>query len=362
MSGGGDDDSEKEHEPTERRLEEARKRGEVPKSPELSIAASYAGLLLAAALLGGPALKRIGETGMVLLDQPDEIAALIRASGPTPVGGLIGTVVVAIAPLLLAPAALVLLALVAQRAITVTPDKLMPKLSRISPLASAKNKFGRSGLFEFGKSVVKLILVSAILGMFLSSRLPRVLGTMALSPGQSVAVLLQLVVEFLFLVLILSVVMGAIDYLWQRYEHLRRNRMSRKDLMDEMKHSEGDPHTKQQRRQRGYEIAMNRMLADVPGADVVVVNPTHYAVALKWDRAGGRAPVCVAKGTDEVAARIREVAAEAAVPIHRDPPTARALHATVEIGDEILPEHYRAVAAAIRFAEAMRARARSRPY
>ncbi|MGB8814338.1 MAG: EscU/YscU/HrcU family type III secretion system export apparatus switch protein, partial [Paracoccaceae bacterium] len=124
--------------------------------------------------------------------------------------------------------------------------------------------------------------------------------------------------------------------------------------------SEGDPHAKAQRRQRGYDIATNKMLADVATADVIVVNPTHYAVALKWDRTAKRAPICVAKGVDEIAARIRERAAEAGVPIHRDPPTARALHASVELGQEIRPEHYRAVAAAVRFAEAMRRRAKGR--
>ena len=111
-----------------------------------------------------------------------------------------------------------------------------------------------------------------------------------------------------------------------------------------------------QRRQRGQEIATNRMLQDVGTADVVVVNPTHYAVALKWNRKARGAPICVAKGVDDVAARIRERAAEAGVPIHSDPPTARAIHANVEIGQQIQPEQYRAVAAAIRFAETMRKR------
>ena len=134
--------------------------------------------------------------------------------------------------------------------------------------------------------------------------------------------------------------------------------MSRKEMTDEAKEQEGDPHVKQQRRQKGYEIAMNQMLADVPDADVVVVNPTHYAVALKWDRLQGGAPICVAKGVDDIAARIRETANENNVPIHRDPPTARALYATVDIGEQILPEHYRAVAASIRFAEKMRAKMR----
>ncbi|OYU17392.1 MAG: hypothetical protein CFE34_16050 [Rhodobacteraceae bacterium PARR1] len=113
------------------------------------------------------------------------------------------------------------------------------------------------------------------------------------------------------------------------------------------------------RRQRGQEIALNRMLADLPGADVVIVNPTHYAVALKWNRAAGVPPVCIAKGTDEVALRIRQAAAQHGIPVRHDPPTARALHASVRIGEPIRPDHYRAVAAAIRFAEALRRKAKS---
>ena len=128
--------------------------------------------------------------------------------------------------------------------------------------------------------------------------------------------------------------------------------------MDENKQSDGDPHAKSQRRQRGQEIALNQMLLDVGKADVILVNPTHYAVALKWQRGDRSAPICVAKGVDEIAARIREAAAVAGVPVHSDPPTARAVHASVKVGHPIRPEHYAAVAAAIRFAEAMRKRAR----
>ena len=170
----------------------------------------------------------------------------------------------------------------------------------------------------------------------------------------------RLVLEFLFIVVLIQLALGGVDYLWQVFRHRQRNRMSRKEMMDEFKDSEGDPHLKSARRQRAQEVATNRMLTDVASANVVVVNPTHYAVALKWDRSKGGAPVCVAKGVDEIARKIRERAAEHGVPIHSDPPTARAIHATVEIGQEIRVEHYRAVAAAIRFAEAMRRRVRRR--
>ena len=170
----------------------------------------------------------------------------------------------------------------------------------------------------------------------------------------------RLCIEFLFVVLAVSLSIGGIDALWQHKEHLRKNRMSRKEVMDENKATEGDPHMKQQRRQRGYDIATSQMMADVPTADVVIVNPTHYAVALRWSRKRGEVPVCVAKGVDEIARSIREIAMESGVPIQSDPPTARALYATTDIGQEIDESHYQGVAAAIRFAEDMRKRARAR--
>jgi flagellar biosynthetic protein FlhB len=258
------------------------------------------------------------------------------------------------------PPVLVIAVLIATRSFAVTPDRIAPKLQRISPLATASHKFGAEGLMEFAKSTVKMGLVATILYLFLAARLEEVLATVYLSPAMSAAVLGRLTVEFLGLVLMVAVVLGGVDYLWQVHLHRQRNRMSRKEMLDEYKESEGDPHLKAARRQRAQELATNRMLADVATADVVVVNPTHYAVALRWDRAKGGAPVCVAKGVDEIARVIRERAAEHGVPIHSDPPTARAIHATVEIGQQIRTEHYRAVAAAIRFAEAMRRKARRR--
>ena len=156
----------------------------------------------------------------------------------------------------------------------------------------------------------------------------------------------------------MTAAIGVVDFLWQRHALMQRNRMTRQEMLDEMKDSEGDPHTKAQRRQRGQEIAMNQMLADVAKANVVIVNPTHYAVALKWQRGARTAPILVAKGVDEVARKIRERAAEHGVPIHSDPPTARAIHASVDLGKPIRPDQYRAVAAAIRFAQAMRTRAK----
>lgn len=352
------DSAEKEHEPTQRKLDEARKKGEIPRSTELNTAAAYSGLLIAALIPGAAAVQRLGDGGMVLLDRADDLARLFLTSGSALPGGLLLSTVLGAAPFILLPGVMVLVGLFAMRALVFAPDKLKPKLSRISPISNAKQKFGRSGLFEFAKSCVRLTIISVALWLYLMTRLPDIVSAMHLAPGMIARLLAELVIAFLGLALLIALSVGAVDYLWQRHDHLRKNRMSRKEMMDEMKQSEGDPHMKQQRRQRAYDIATNRMLTDVPKADVVIVNPTHYAVALKWDRSSPGAPVCLAKGVDEIAARIRELAAEAGVPVHADAPTARAIHATVEIGQEIKPDHYRAVAAAIRFSEAMRAKAK----
>lgn len=352
------DSAEKEFEATQHRLDEARRRGEVPRSQDLTTAAVYAAFVLTALAFGHGSIVALGTLGMGVFDRSETLAPLLLSASRSAGGGLMAEAAAALVPWFALPAAAAIAAVFAQRGWVFAPEKLEPKLSRISPLATAKQKFGPDGLFEFARSTAKLVLISSVLWAYFVLRMPRILESLYLDPGLASAELGRLIVEFTLLVVALLAGIGAADFLWQHHSHLRKNRMSHKEMRDEIKQSEGDPHLKQQRRQRGYDIATNRMILDVPRADVVIVNPTHYAVALRWERGPGTAPVCVAKGTDAVAARIREAAVAAGVPIQRDPATARALHATVAVGAEILPEHYRAVAAAIRFSETMRARAR----
>ena len=355
---GESEDNDKQFEPTQKKLDDARKKGEIAKSTDLTTAAAYGGVLLAMMTIGPTALMGLATHLAVVMGQVDDIAQTVFDGTATPVfGGFIEQVLWGGGPWLTVPALLAVLSIVAQRAFVVTPSKIAPKLNRISILSGFKNKFGRQGLFEFVKSLTKLIIYCVVLSFFLMSQMDRILGSMHLPPALVVAELGSMLVHLTMIVLVVAFILGGVDFLWQQAEHIRKNRMSRKEMMDELKQSEGDPMVKQQRRQRGQEIAMNKMLADVPTADVVIVNPTHYAVALKWDRLSGNAPQCVAKGVDEIATRIRELAHEHAVPLHSDPPTARALHASVEVGAEITPEHYRAVAAAIRFAEGIKQKA-----
>lgn len=358
---GDDDESDKTFDATPQKLLEARKKGEVPKSTDLLTACAYLGLLVAILTLGTNVLKQFGSTMMVLLEQADTLTDVFfggTASAPT--GGLMKSVSWAIAPIFALPAIGVILAMFAQQAWVFAPSKLEPKLNRISIISNAKNKFGRDGIFEFLKSFLKLLIFSACLAFFIRAWLPDMIGVLQTTPQTAIALLAQVCIGFLSVVVLVSGLIGAVDALWQHASHMRKNRMSRKEITDENKASEGDPHLKQERRQRAMAAAQNQMMKDVPDADVIIVNPTHYAVALKWSRLPGEAPVCVAKGVDEIAATIRQLGAEAGVPIHSDPPTARALYAAVEIGDQIRHEDYAPVAAAIRFAEDMRRRAKGR--
>jgi flagellar biosynthetic protein FlhB len=357
MSDDDDSDDDKPYEATDRKLAEARRKGQLPFSADLLTAAGYVGFAGFAALAGAGALSASGavlqtalESGLRAGVAPGDAMALLRQS------------LVALVPSLsiwfVVPAAAALLAIAIQGGQVFAPTRLAPSWNKISPLSTLRQRFGAGGLVEFIKGLVKAIIFTAMLGLYLWDQLPVIIATVALDPRQAVAVMFRSVLDVAFLAAGLALVVGIFDLVWQRIHHLIRNRMSRKELEDELRESEGDPMLKGQRRQAAVAIAMNQAAAAVPKADVVIVNPTHYAVALAWDRGSGRPPICVAKGVDEVAVRIRQIAAENGVPLRSDPPTARALHATVEVGHEIPRHHFKAVAAAIRFADRVRGKGR----
>jgi len=349
------DDGDKPYEATDRKLDEARKQGQFPYSGDLVTAASYAGFWIFAAVLGGGALITAGGVLQTTFAEglragPDPLAAIHE------VRGALLALVFPVAGWFVVPAALALLAVIGQGGPVFAPPRMAPAWHKISPLATFKQKFGLTGLVEFAKGLVKSTLFAIVLGYYLAGALPEIIASTTLDARQVVALLLDATIHVIMLATAVALGVGLFDLLWQRFDHSRRQRMSRKEMEDEMREAEGDPMLKSQRRQAGIAIALNQAAAAVPKADVVIVNPTHYAVALAWDRAGGRAPVCVAKGTDDVALHIRRLAAEHGVPVRSDPPTARALHAAVAVGQEVPRAHFRAVAAAIRFADKIRNR------
>jgi flagellar biosynthetic protein FlhB len=357
--GGEDGGQEKSHEATPRRLDKAREQGDVARSQDAQSFAAYVGLAVALLLGGGWSAVTLGEALLPAIAHPDALARDLLEGQGALLGEMLLRVAAAALPAVALPAVLVVALLFAQGAIIAAPDKLAPKLSRISPVANAKQKFGVSGLVEFAKSTAKIIAVSAVLYLVVISEMPFIARSPAFPPRALGGLLMEQLEAIMIGLLVVSAAIAFLDLAWQRFEFLKRNRMTHQEIKEESKQTEGDPHMRAERRARAQEVANQRMMLDVPNADVVIINPTHYAVALEWDRRPGSAPKCLAKGVDEVALRIREVAARAGVPVHEDAATARSIHALVEIGQEIRPEHYKAVAAAILFAERMRARARA---
>lgn len=352
---------EKVFDPTPQKLEEARAKGDIPRSMDVSAASAMVGLFVALSLSGADAALMSGRAMSHFLGRTDALMDVLLSGGGIDIAlQWTSSVLSPFLPIFLLPFGCALASLFAQRAFAVSFDKVIPKFSRLNVLSNAKQKFGTSGLFEFLKSTVKVALITSVLVYLLLENQNQMIGVVNGNKYGVAALLSEILVKITLASCVIFSAIALIDLLWQRFDHARKLRMSYQDIKDEHKNTEGDPHAKQQRRQRGQDIATNRMLLEVPNADVVIVNPTHFAVALKWSRAQGTAPEVVAKGTDEIAASIREAAAESGVPIHSDPPTARAIHASIEIGQEVDPEHYRAVAAAINFAEKMRQKAKER--
>lgn len=359
MAEDQDDSQEKSIDPTPQRIERAREQGDVPKSVDVNTLASYVALLLVVIIAGADLARDAAGALSTFLASPHLLAdRLLAPGGPSIAGAILGATVVAVAPFCLVPAAAVIIALVAQRSVVFSTTKVEPKLSRLSLISNAKQKFGSEGIVEFLKSLAKLLAIGIVVTIMVSQELD---GLAALV-RQDARTMAQVMMDEVLLVLGATIaivgVIAAIDYVWQQHAFIRRNRMSQQELKDELKSTEGDPFFRQTRRDRARQIAMNRSIDDVPNADVVIANPIHFAVALKWSRKPGSAPICIAKGADAIALRIRAIAEDAGVPVHEDPPTARLLFDVVEIGDEIAPEHYQAVAVSIRFADATRQRAK----
>ncbi|MDO5632018.1 MAG: flagellar type III secretion system protein FlhB [Paracoccus sp. (in: a-proteobacteria)] len=350
-----EDKDDKQFDASEQKIRKAREKGDIVRSTEVNAALMYLGAWVAFALLAGYAVRTwlaMGARAMGADGWPQGSVYALADS-------LWQFAAMAVLALVLVPGVTIIAGLAAQRSIVFAGKKIMPDIKKINPFANAKQKFGKSGLVQFAISLAKVGVVCVGGWYLFTSLINLVLNTPFMGEGRWVAGLGMLIGRVLLMALAISAVFAIIDYLWKRHEHLQKLRMSRKEMQDEHKDSEGDPHMKGARRQKAVDIVMSQMIADVAKADVVIVNPTHYAVALEWKRGSGLAPVCVAKGVDEIAAKIREKAKENNVPIWSDPPCARAIHATVKVGEEIHRDHFGPVAAAIRFAEKMRARSRA---
>ncbi|MEO3429467.1 flagellar biosynthesis protein FlhB [Pelagibius sp. CAU 1746] len=340
---GEDDDSQKTEEPTSKRLSDAREKGQVPRSQEVSHWFMMLALALVVGIFSPLLMSDIGALLRPFLEQPHMIVLDNGGMRDVLTDTALGILKVAAIPL-----AIILVAGLAagtiQNGIIVTTEQIQPKLSNIGFKRGFKKMFSSRSLADFLKGILKLLIVGSVVWLIVWPDRNDVL----VIPTMEVQDVLELVrteaAKVIVGVLAVMTVIALADVIYQRFMHHKELRMTKQQIKDEHKQSEGDPLIKSRLRQIRVERARKRMMAAVPEADVVITNPTHYAVALKYDQRTMEAPRVVAKGVDNVALRIRAVAEENDVAVVENPPVARALHASVEIDQEIPPEHYKAVA------------------
>jgi flagellar biosynthetic protein FlhB len=337
------DDSQRTEDPTQRRLDEALKKGDVVKSQELATFIMTAGAALALALFAQRAAREFATRFTIFLESPAQISlddGSVKFLLYKSVYGLFAILWPAAGVMILAALGGHLL----QHRPVFSTSKLKPDFSKLSPVAGFKRLFGLDGYVNLIKGIAKILLVGTAGILAVWPERARLGSALDMSVSAVASLALALIGKVLIAALIALAGIAALDYFYQRQRFLARHRMTRQELKDEVKQSEGDPQIKSRIRQIRFERAKKRMIAAVPDAHVVIVNPTHYAVALKYESGKMRAPVCVAKGVDHLALTIRKVAEEHEVPIVENPPLARALFAAVEVDDEIPPDHYKAVA------------------
>jgi flagellar biosynthetic protein FlhB len=355
------DPESKTEEPSAKRLSDARAKGDVVKSADIPQLASLVGAVSMIVLAGGWLARDlsgalypfIAHAGTIDLSNGGAMVVMKQASLAALPSLILVMVVSALAGAI---------AHIAQSGFLLTPDKLKPDFTKLDLIKGLGRIFGPEGLVQFAKSTVKVLVTALIAWMLLKPHVGEVRNLVGLDPAAMLPEALKLSKSLLIAVIIFMTATAAFDWFWQRHRFMNRMRMTLQEVKDEFKQSDGDPHIKGKRRQIQMQRSRQRMMQAVPKATVVVMNPTHYAVALKYEQGETPAPLCVAKGVDELALKIRAVAEEHGVPVLEDPPLARALYASVEVDEEIPVEHFEAVAKVISFIlNGKKPRARARP-
>ncbi len=345
-----EDQSSKTEDATPRKLQRLRDEGQVPQSREINNLFALIGIMAVTAGVGGWSLSRLAELGAGIitnagtygLDDGQAMGqALFRAGVEAGI---------ALMPIFLMFVVLGVFGGYIQHGGVYSTKSIEPNLQKISPLAGFKRIFGLQALAELVKNILKLTVLGAALGVFIYNARGALVNLVDNEPETLLLKLQSLTLQLVGTALAIMALIAGADYLFQRFKFMRDNMMSHKELKDEFRDTEGDPYVKQRQRQIRQERSRKRMMSMVPQADVVVTNPTHYAVALRYKPAeGDAAPTVVAKGVEATALRIRELAKEHDIPIYEDPPLARMLWAQVEIEETIPIQLYELVAKVMAF-------------
>lgn len=350
MAEGADPES-KTEEATPRKLADARAKGDVAKSMDVGAAASLLGATAVLLGAGGYFASSMAEQLLPFIASPHTMMGGLDAGAGVEIGmHALWTITPFLGALMLATIVGGVGGNLAQSGLIFAGDKLKPQWSRLNPLEGFKRIFGPDGLVQFLKTFLKLLAVGFICWMVMKPHVREFENLAAMPPAAILPLARDMAIALMAAALIfLSFTAGA-DYLWQRFRFNQRMRMSKEELKEDFKQSEGDPHVKAKLKQIRMQRSRQRMMQNVPTATVIVTNPTHYSVALRYEPdKGDAAPICVAKGVDAVALRIREVAREHNVPIVENVPLARALYAAVDIDETIPREHFEAAAKVIGF-------------
>ena len=340
------DKSQQTEDPTAKRLEQAHESGDIVKSSEVTALVLLAGGTLAIAMFGHSTAVGIARFLTLFIEQPEQMsvdgAGLVSMSR----GVLFHTAMI-LAPFMGVMLAASLAGHVLQSRPSITLDKIKPDFSKLSLIAGLGRMFGLDGWMNLIKGLTKIAIVGMAIWTQIWPERGKLEAILSQTPGAVMGDMSHLLFKVLIAALAALMVIAGLDYFWQRQRFMQRNRMSKQEIKEEYRQNEGDPIIKAKVRQIRHDRARKRMMAAVPGATVVIMNPTHYAVALKYESGKTEAPICVAKGIDALALRIRDVSEEAGVPVVENVALARALHATVEIDEAVPPEHYKAVAQVI---------------
>jgi len=343
---------EKTEDPTPQRLKKARKEGQIPRTQELG---TWVGAAAASFLLPMLVRNAFDEVGAMFV----QVGVVVETPEVEAVTALLGqaldTFVTVALPMAVALMVVGVAASAAQGGVTVTGKPMKPTLKKLNPFPGMKRMFGGHGLWEATKAVIKTAALGTVV-VVTSDRAQQLVSSAGALPLSAItATFTDSAVLMIRVVAVTGLVIAIADYVIVRKRTMKELRMTKYEIQQEHKNSEGDPHVKAQRRATQMAMSRNRMMAEVADADVLLVNPTHVAVALKYEPDRG-APRVVAKGADEVAAKLRERAAEARVPLVQDVPLARALHASCEIGQEVPAQLFTAVARVLAFVMQLSAR------
>lgn len=337
---GPDDSGDKTEQPTPRRREEAREEGQVARSTDLTAAVSLMAGLLLLKFLGPHMLETFFQLTRALGDPP-----AIRAADLLPwIRHVIYATLRVLLPFLFLVMVVTIVGSVVQSGILLTWKKLALKPERLNPTEGMKRLASPESFVRLVMGLFKVSLLSLIAWYTVEGRIGTIIASTAAHTGGVYVLAADLIYDLALKMGLVLLILGIADYIFQRWRLEQQLRMSKQEVRDELKRMEGDPLMKHRRRQLQQRLAMQRIQQEVPKADVVVTNPTEYAVALRYDEATMGAPRVVAKGRDLLAQRIRQIAQQHGVPVVERPPLARGLYAAVEVGDEVPPAFYKAVA------------------